>query len=424
MVSGIIYSEQFFQRHKPSLTFRPFALLSSLVFLLSLTGCLETKSPIPETQPEFKLGTDRLFEEAYISLIRGKRVGLISNHTGVNSALIHTSDLLESAREVKLVVLFGPEHGFSGSFQAGEIIENGPKVFSLYGEHRAPTDQMLAEVDVLIYDIQDVGARFYTYISTLFESMKIAAQKQIPFVVLDRPNPLGGLRVDGPVIGEDYFSFVGIFSIPIRYGMTVGELAHFFNSEANIHADLTVVPMSGWNRKDRYPIDKLQWISPSPNMPAIRTAEMYPGFCLIEGTNLSEGRGTTLPFELVGSPWLDTENLVKKLNDQKIPGAFFRSQRFTPTFSKYQGENCSGIQIHIIDHQLFEPIYSALSLISEVLKRHPDELEFRRSDFDRLIGNSWVREWLQEGRSVGSIAAEWEKGTEEFRRKSQRYYWY
>jgi beta-N-acetylhexosaminidase len=331
---------------------------------------------------------------------------------------------LESTEAVELVALFGPEHGFSGSFQAGEIVENGPRVFSLYGEQRAPTKEMLSDVDVLIYDIQDVGSRFYTYISTLFESMKAAASHNIPIMVLDRPNPLGGERVEGPVVDSEFFTFVGIFSIPIRYGLTVGELALFFNSEAGINADLTVVRMTGWDRDTGYPEKWIQWISPSPNMPTVRTAQLYPGFCLIEGTNLSEGRGTTRPFELVGAPWLDAEKLAKKLNELRIPGVWFRPQQFSPTFSKYEGENCSGIQIHVLDAEQFNPVYSALALISQTIRLHPEELKFRDSHFDRLIGNSWVREWLIKGDSVESIQSEFQERTRKYERDRQKYFLY
>ena len=275
-----------------------------------------------------------------------------------------------------------------------------------------------------VYDIQDVGVRFYTYISTLFESMKAAARNKIPVVVLDRPNPLGGLRVEGPVIEKEFFSFVGIYSIPIRYGMTVGELARFFNREAGISADLHVVPMQGWSRESGFPERQLQWIAPSPNMPSIRTAQLYPGFCLIEGTNLSEGRGTTLPFALVGAPWLDAERLAQVLNNRNIPGTYFRPQQFTPWFSKYREQNCSGLQVHVIDPDTFRPIRSALRLISEALKLHPDEFEFRERQFDRLIGNSWVRERLLKGQSVESIRKEWIPGTEEFQRRREAYFLY
>jgi len=406
------------------------ALLAGLAWLILLTavfvagGCQERPVTESKPPPSFKLGSDRLFEPEYFSLVWGRRIGLISNHTGVDSGLVHISARLDQAEEVELVALFGPEHGFSGNFQAGQVVAESPRIYSLYGEHRAPTDDMLSGVDVLVYDIQDVGVRFYTYISTLFESMKAAARNKIPVVVLDRPNPLGGLRVEGPVIEKEFFSFVGIYSIPIRYGMTVGELARFFNREAGISADLHVVPMQGWSRESGFPEGQIKWIAPSPNMPSLRTARMYPGFCLIEGTNLSEGRGTTLPFELVGAPWLDAGHLAQVLNSERIPGTFYRPQQFTPWFSKYREQNCSGLQIHVTDPDTFRPIRSALRLISEALKMHPAEFEFRVRSFDRLIGNNWVRERLLKGQSVESIRKEWIPGTEEFQRRREAYFLY
>jgi uncharacterized protein YbbC (DUF1343 family) len=283
---------------------------------------------------------------------------------------------------------------------------------------------MLEGIDILVFDIQDVGSRFYTYISTMFESMKAAGHQGIPFLLLDRPNPLGGTRISGPIIQAEFFSFVGIFSLPIRYGMTAGELAMFFNSEANLEVDLMIVPLTGWNRTQGFPIDQLQWISPSPNMPTVRTAEVYPGFCLIEGTTLSEGRGTTLPFELLGAPWLDGELLAANLNQYELPGVFFRPQFFTPTFSKYAGESCSGIQVHVLDSDKFDPIQCALAVIAEVLQMNPEKMAFRESHFDRLIGNSRVRSQLLEGRPVDQIMAQWEEELIQFAKKREKYYLY
>jgi beta-N-acetylhexosaminidase len=348
---------------------------------------------------------------------------LITNHTGVDSTLHSVADLIDQDATLQLTALFGPEHGISGEAQAGDEIKSGPRVFSLYGEHRAPDETMLRDVDILVFDIQDVGSRFYTYISTMFESMKAAAQHGKPFIVLDRPNPIGGSRVEGPVLEEGQESFVGIFPIPIRHGMTTGELARFFNSEAELQTDLHVVPLLNWSRDD-WASTKLQWIAPSPNMPTSRTTLLYPGFCLIEGVNLSEGRGTTRPFELVGSPWLDASELANRLNRLELPGVFFRPQDFIPMFSKYSGESCSGLQVHITDRENFSPITAALHLIREAIQLHPEELTFRESAFDRLIGNSWVREQLKSGSTVESIERRWAAGLDEFKLVREEYLLY
>ena len=236
---------------------------------------------------------------------------------------------------------------------------------------------MLRGVDLLVYDIQDVGVRFYTYISTLYECMKAAARDGIPLIVLDRPNPIDGDRVEGPLLDTSLVSFVGIHPLPIRYGMTVGELARLFNHEGELGCDLRVVPMQGWRRSRWFDETGLVWIPPSPNMPTLTTATLYAGFCLLEGTNLSEGRGTTRPFELVGAPWLDAPRLAESLNALDLAGVYFRVQSFTPTFSKFKDQVCQGIQIHVVDRDRFDPISGALHLLLQTLDLHPEELKFQ-----------------------------------------------
>ena len=369
-------------------------------------------------------GADRLFEASYFRWIEGKRVGLITNPSGVDSRLVPTVDLLTKQSGVELVALFGPEHGLDGQAQAGESVSSNPAASSLYGKTRSLTPDMLQNVDVLLYDIQDVGARFYTYISTLFESMKTAAQTGIPLVVLDRPNPIDATRVEGPVLESGYESFVGIYPLPIRYGLTVGELAMLFNHEAHIGCDLRIVPIQGWKRSQWYEQTDLHWILPSPNMPRITTAAVYPGLGLIEGTNLSEGRGTTLPFELMGAPWFNSRKLTDQLNQMKLGGVHFRPQAFTPTFSKYKGELCRGIQVHILDRDLFQPLPVVLHILAKVLKSHPGKLQFKEKAFDRLAGNSWIREGLLRGQSVDEIVKRWQPSLEEFKQKREKYLLY
>jgi uncharacterized protein YbbC (DUF1343 family) len=371
-----------------------------------------------------RTGTDQILQEPYLSWIKGKRIGLITNPTGVNGRLEPLIQLLGNRRDIQLTTLFGPEHGIEGGLQAGQKVADSRNVFSLYGDHRAPTAAMLAEVDVLVYDIQDIGVRFYTFISTLYECMKAAAEQKIAFVVLDRPNPLGGIRIEGPVLEKGFESFLGIYPIPIRYGMTAGELALFLCSETGLDLDLKVVPLCGWDRSQWFNETGLEWLAPSPNIPTLKTAALYPGFCLIEGTNLSEGRGTTQPFELVGAPWLKAVELARRLNSLQLAGTRFRPQSFTPFFSKYKGERCQGIQIHVLDRTLFKPIPAALHFLRETIRLHPDELEFRSAHFDRLAGNRWIRTRLLQGASVGSIVAQWKRSLDDFKAKRNQYLLY
>jgi len=402
--------------------FRPWiatsiALLTFVAVLLCTTGW----RPLPE---RLRTGADRIFEEPFISWINGKRVGLVTNQTGVDRDLNPIGDLLSGHSECTITTRFAPEHGMDGTVQAGEQVASSSRVFSLYGKTLRPTPAMLTDVDVLIFDIQDVGARFYTYVSTMLECMKAAASNQITLIILDRPNPIDATRVEGPVLEESSASFVGVARVPIRHGMTMGEMALLLKSDFQLDLDLRIVPLSGWERFQWYSETELQWIAPSPNMPTLNTAAVYPGFCLVEGTNLSEGRGTTQPFELVGSPWLDSGDLSRVLNHLGIPGVYFRPQSFRPTFSKYEGQFCRGIQIHVLDRSKFDPIQAALHLLREIRLRHPDQLQFNDSFFDRLAGNSWVREMLEKGDPVKSIAERWQPDLREFKRRREEFLLY
>jgi uncharacterized protein YbbC (DUF1343 family) len=369
---------------------------------------------------QVKVGADRIFEKQYFQLIRDKRIGLITNATGVDSKLRLTSDRLAESAEVTLAALFAPEHGLLGAAQAGEAVASIGRIYSLYGDVRAPTDAMLQDVDVLIYDIQDVGVRFYTYISTMLESMRAASRRGIPFIVLDRPGPIDASRVEGPVLEAGRESFVGVFQLPIRYGMTPGELARLFNQQLNIGCALHIVPMSGWRRNSWYDQTGLQWVMPSPNMPTLETATVYPGFCLIEGTNLSEGRGTTRPFEIVGAPWLNSRELAERMNRLGLPGVRFRPQAFTPWFSKFQGETCQGVQVHVTNRNTFDPVRSVLHLLQQAALLHPEKLSFNNS-FVRLSGNAWIREALLQGTPVEEIIRRWDKELRDFKKMRAAY---
>ncbi len=386
------------------------------MILIVLASCLLTcRSAADRTT--VRTGADRLFEEPYRSWIVGKRVGLITNQTGVDSTLTLVVDRLDSEEGVSLVAIFGPEHGFLGGAQAGDKIFSEGRVFSLYGDTRGPTPEMLQGVDVLIYDIQDAGSRFYTFISTLTECMKAAALGGIPLIVLDRPAPLNGLDLSGPVLEPGYESFVGIHTIPNRYAMTPAEIASMINEESSIGADLRVVPLEGWTRDRWFDETGLQWIAPSPNMPTLSTATVYPGFCLFEGTNLSEGRGTTRPFQLIGAPWLESRELADRLNARGLPGVRFRTQNFKPVFSKFENENIEGIQVHVLDRDQFQPVETALSVIEEIRDLHPAEFEFRDAGFDRLAGNSWIREEIAKKTPVAEIVGRWSPGLDDFERR-------
>ena len=358
-------------------------------------------------------GVDRLQEYPYREGVQGKRIGLVTNQTGVNCRLEATEVIISQIPGARLMALFAPEHGIRGDSQAHRNIDSLGIVHSLYGEERVPSPEMLNQVEVLVFDIQDVGVRFYTFISTMLESMRAAAREGIRFLVLDRPVPIDGARVEGPVLEKGHESFVGSFQLPVRYAMTPGELALLLNSELKLQAQLDVVPLRGWKRTSWFDETGLTWISPSPNMATLETASIYPGFCLIEGTNLSEGRGTTHPFELVGAPWLKSDELVEHLNRLDLPGVRFRVQDFKPWFSKYQGETCNGIQIHMTNRSAFQPIQTVLHFLSEVVRMHPSEFQFR-DGFDRLAGNSWIRLELSKGTRPREIRTRWQPDLRRF----------
>ncbi|GGC94363.1 hypothetical protein GCM10007216_26370 [Thalassobacillus devorans] len=379
-----------------------------------------------EKDNQFELGVEVLLNEQK-DLIEGKKVGLITNPTGVDQELNSIVDLLHNGEDVNLTALYGPEHGVRGSAQAGEYVEyyidekTGLPVYSLYGETRKPTPDMLEDIDVLLFDIQDVGTRFYTYIYTMAYAMEAAQENDIPFIVLDRPNPISGSKVEGPVLEMEYKSFVGNYPIPLRHGMTVGELAKYFNEEHEIGADLTVVEMDGWKRHMYYDKTPLEFVAPSPNMPTLDTALVYPGAAWIEGTNVSEGRGTTQPFELIGAPFIDSTDLAAAMNDLELPGVTFRAASFTPTFSKHARSLSHGVQIHVTNKKIFQPVETGLALVKTIHDMYPEDFAFRAENsagisfFDNLVGNGWIREAIEDGQSIDSIKAQWQDELEDFK---------
>ncbi|MFC2947296.1 exo-beta-N-acetylmuramidase NamZ family protein [Virgibacillus sediminis] len=401
-------------------------IVALALVLSSFTAVLADRGTGKGNPNEFKLGVEVLLDEQK-DLLDGKRVGLITNPTGVDQDLNSIVDLLHNDPDVELTALYGPEHGVRGSAQAGEYVEfyideeTGLPVYSLYGQTRKPTADMLDNVDVLLFDIQDVGTRFYTYIYTMAYAMEAAEENGKEFIVLDRPNPLGGQKVEGPVLEEEYASFVGNYPIPLRHGMTVGELAKLFNDEFKIGADLTVVEMSGWKRNMYYDQTSLEFVLPSPNMPTFDTALVYPGAALIEGTNVSEGRGTTKPFELIGAPFVNSTELAETLNSLNLPGVTFRAASFSPSFSKHSGTLSHGVEIHVTNKQPFQPVTTGLHIVKTLHDLYPDDFEFRAENsagisfFDNLIGNGWIRQDIEDGKSVKEIEKKWEDELAKFK---------
>lgn len=359
-----------------------------------------------------QLGIDMLLNER-IGLIAGRRVGLISNASGVTRDLTSDVDALLHAPGVELVALFGPEHGFhaaaadAAAVASATDVRTGLPVYSLYGEVHKPMAETLAGIEVLVFDIQSVGVRFYTYITTLLYAMQAAAEHGVDVIVCDRPNPIGGEIVEGPLLRPGFESFVGPGPLPIRHGMTVGELARLYNAAWGVDCDLTVVPCAGWQRTMWFDDTELPWVPTSPGIPKLETAAVYPGTCLIEGTNLSEGRGTTLPFELVGAPWIDGWALADALNELALPGVKFRPVQFEPIASKWAGQECNGTQLHILDRQAFRPVAAGLHLVATVKAMYPDDFTWRLPHFDRLMGTDQVREQLDAGVSASEVVAGW-----------------
>jgi uncharacterized protein YbbC (DUF1343 family) len=346
------------------------------------------------------------------ALMKGKRIGLITNQTGVDRQLRHDVDLLRGLKEVHLTALFSPEHGIRGMAQAGERISHsteplsGIPVYSLYGDTQRPSAEMLRGIDLLVYDIQDVGLRFYTYINTLGECMKAASQNKIPFLVLDRPDPLNGLQVEGDILEEAYISAVGPYPLPVRYGMTPGELALWIRDYLKLDLELNVVSMANWQRHQWYDETGLPWVPPSPNLPTPDAALIYAGTCLLEGTNVSEGRGTTKPFEILGAPWVNAVGLADRLNSLELPGVRFRPVGFSPFFSKFKGETCQGVQLHVMDRNSFFPVKTGIEIIESLVQMYPGYFAWQEKHFDRLAGSTGLRENISKGVKVSNAGLE------------------
>ncbi|MCY3552456.1 MAG: DUF1343 domain-containing protein [Candidatus Poribacteria bacterium] len=368
--------------------------------------------------------------------IRGKSIGLITNHTGVDDNLQSNYRLFSEISECQLSAIFSPEHGLWGAVQDGIAINsvdtpNGNinvPVFSLYGQSMRPTADQLEGIDLLVYDMQDVGARYYTYISTLLYAMEAANDCGIEFIVADRPNPITGTAVEGPLLKSGFESFVGIHKIPIRYGLTIGELAMLLKAERVPSCRLKVAWMDKYRRGMWYDETGLPWVPPSPNMPTLTTATLYPGLCLFEGTNMSEGRGTTKPFEYIGAPWCNGERWPDTLNALSLPGVLFRPVVFTPApaaeNTKFMKQTCHGVAIHITDRERFRPVETAIHMLSTLVTEYRGQFAFRPTHFDRLAGNSWLRNALLDGESFDKIQARWAEELQRWCENTTQYHAY
>jgi uncharacterized protein YbbC (DUF1343 family) len=368
--------------------------------------------------------------------LRGARLGLVCNPSSVDAQLVHTAERLTRA-PVTLAALFGPQHGFRSDLQDnmietphGHDSQRQVPVYSLYSETREPTAEMLKGLDALVIDLQDVGTRVYTFVYTMANCLRAAARHGLPVVVCDRPNPIGGDQLEGPVLDPAYASFVGQFPIPLRHGMTIAELARLFNEEFGIGAALDTVPAKGWRRAEYFDETGLPWVMPSPNMPTPETAVVYPGMVLFEGTTLSEGRGTTRPFELVGAPWIDARRFAGAMNARRLPGAWFREAYFEPTFQKHAGQTCGGCQVHVLDRRLFEPVRAAIALMEEFKRQSPApfpwrqppyEYEYERMPIDILAGDARLRSAIDAGETADTIAAGWRDELASFAKLRERF---
>ncbi len=371
--------------------------------------------------------------------VQNKRVGLLAHPASISSQITHTLDLL-LANQIQVTRLFGPEHGLWGQAQdmvgvaPGRDPRTGIPITSLYGDSFATLEPTLADfddIDVLICDLQDVGSRYYTFIYTMALCMKTAAKKGCKVLVLDRPNPINGVSVEGKILKNGFESFVGLYPLPIRHGMTIGEIALYLNEEEQIHCDLEVICMEGWNRAHYFDETGLPWVLPSPNMPTVDTAIVYPGMCLIEATELSEGRGTTRPFELVGAPFIDPDKLSEELTSYALEGVRFRPVYFHPQFQKHAGTDCGGVQIHITNRQTFRPIETGMAVIKAVHDLYPNDFKWRAKPYefvkdipaiDLLTGDDVFRKQIESGSSLKDICANWDGSDFLIRRKKHILY--
>ena len=372
--------------------------------------------------------------------LRGRRVGLVCHPASVDSQLRHATDLLAAAPGVTLAALFGPEHGFHGVAQdligVGDASAGTLRVHSLYGDSFAslkPTAEQLRGLDALVIDLQDIGSRYYTFQATMMYCLEAAAALKLAVFVLDRPNPLGGMAVEGPDLRPGFESFVGAHPIATQHGLTIGELARLYRSGLQLDVALEVIACDGWRRDMQFERTGLPWVLPSPNMPTVETAVVYPGQCLLEGTNLSEGRGTTRPFELCGAPWIDPRELIRRLERDNLPGVRFRPAWYRPTFQKFAGQDCGGVQLHATDREAFRPVRTSLAVLAALRDLSGTRFAWRTEVYefvsdpcaiDLLFGSDRERRALEAGKPWQEIAAAWEPEEAAFRERRRAYLLY
>ncbi|HEX8271564.1 MAG TPA: DUF1343 domain-containing protein [Longimicrobiaceae bacterium] len=402
-----------------------------LLLTLALAACAPMNPRADMPTSDVKPGID-VFLDDPPAAVRGKRIGLITNQTGVDRAGTLSIDRLAASDAVELVALFSPEHGIRGAAAPGEKIASGRDertglpIHSLYGDTRKPTPEMLRGIDALVFDIQDVGSRTYTYVYTMALGMEAAKEAGIPFVVLDRPNPIGGVRVEGNLLDTAYATFVGMYPIPVRHGLTAGELAQLFNREFGIGADLTVVRAEGWTRGAWFDATGLPWVAPSPNIPRLESAIHYPGTVFFEGTNLSAGRGSSHPFEQVGAPWLDAAAVAREMNARGLPGVRFEAVEFTPVRpgdQKFDGVALRGVRLVLTDRDAYRPVATSLALADAVFRRHRADFRWLQSHWDRLAGTDRLRKAIEAGTLDAELRA-WDADAARFEETRRPYLLY
>jgi len=411
--------------------------VAAIIALLFSSCATQMKVTDKDSGPREKivvLGVEN-FLQNHLNLVKDKKVGLITNPSGVDRNLRSTSDEFFSNPEVNLTTLFGPEHGIRGAIDAGERIghevdpHTGIVVFSLYGEHRKPTEEMLRDVDVLVIDIQDIGVRAYTFIYTMAKVMEAAAEFNKEVIVLDRPNPLGGMAVEGNLVQKGFFSFLGMYPIPYRHGMTIGELASLFNNAFIINCKLTVIPMLNWKREMFWEGTKLPWVPTSPHVPHWKTTLFMSATGVYgELRTISEGVGYTLPFEIMGAPWINGYELAEELNKLGIAGVKFRPLYYKPYYATFKGEVCQGVQIHITDRNKFNSYVTGLHMISTIIRLYPDNDIFanekRRKAFAKVTGSDYIMNYLITGYPVSEIQAKWQEELKDFKKLREEYLLY
>jgi uncharacterized protein YbbC (DUF1343 family) len=402
-----------------------YRLLLAAAFLLACGAIprLRGEARFGEAHDRTKTGIDVL-EEQHFAALRGKRVGLITNQTGVDSQGRRAIDILAHADGVKLVAMFSPEHGVAGKVENARVANatdsaTGLPIYSLYGETRRPTAEMLANVDTLVFDVQDAGVRFYTFITTMGYAMEEAAKRHIAFFVLDRPNPLGGEVIEGPMLDKDRLSFVGYFPMPVRYAMTMGELAQMFNAENKTGAALHVVAMQDWQRSEIFAETGLQWIAPSPNLRTSGAAFLYPGIEILQAGGVSVGRGTDTPFELFGAPWMVAADVAAELNRRAIQGVRFATTLFTPSDGLYKDQYCQGVSIAITDRASFRSMRMGIEIADTLHRMYPKQFQLEKIMF--LLGSQSTLDRLQRGDSAKAIVENWQPDLDKFRAMRQKY---